>query len=86
MKISFDKARNERNITLHGLPFDLAADLDWDNANIIEDTRKAYGEPRFITYGYIGARMYVIVYTPRADSIRVISPRKARKKEVKKYG
>lgn len=86
MKISFDKAKNERNITLRGLSFDLAAELDWDGANIIEDTRKAYGEPRFIAYGYIDTRMYVIIYTPRAGSIRVISLRKANKKEVKKYG
>lgn len=86
MKISFDRAKNERNITLRGLSFELAADLDWDSANIIEDVRKAYGEPRFIAYGYIGTRMYVIIYTPRAGSIRVISLRKANKREVAKYG
>jgi len=53
IKTGFDKAKNERNITLRGLPFDLAADLDRDNVNIIEDTRKAYGEPGFITYGLV---------------------------------
>ncbi len=41
MKICFDKAKNERNITLRGLSFDLAADLDWDNAN--KKGMKKYG-------------------------------------------
>ena len=86
MNITYDPAKNERNITLRGLSFDLVADLDWEHANIVADTRYAYGEPRFIAYGYIGPSMYVIVYTPRAGSIRVISLRKANRKEVEKYG
>lgn len=86
VKITYDTAKNERNIALRGLPFDLVADLDWESANITEDTRKAYGEARFIAYGYIGHRMHVIVYTPRAGGIRVISLRKANSREVKEYG
>ncbi len=86
VKISFDKAKNERNIALRGLSFNMAADLDWESANIFEDVRNAYGEPRFIAYGYINSRMHVIVYTLRASSIRVISLRKANRREVAKYG
>jgi uncharacterized DUF497 family protein len=86
VEISYDKAKNERNITLRGLSFDLVADLDWDNAVIREDTRKVYGEPRYRVFGYIGERLHVVVYTPREGSIRVISPRKANRKEVEEYG
>lgn len=86
MKISFDKAKNDRNITLRGLSFEMVADLDWDNAVIREDSRKVYGEPRYRVFGYIGDRLHVVVYTPREGSIRVISLRKANRKEVEGYG
>jgi uncharacterized DUF497 family protein len=32
MKITFDPAKNARNILERGLPFDLVADLEWDTA------------------------------------------------------
>ena len=86
MKISFDKAKDEKNIEQRSLSFEMVVDLDWDNAVIWEDTRKAYGEQRFIAAGYIGKRLHMVVFTRREEIVRVISLHKANITEVKKYG
>lgn len=86
MKITYDPAKNSRNIEERGLSFDLVANLDWDSAVIIEDTRKDYGERRFSVFGFIYGRLYVVVFTPRTDDVHVISFRKANKREVKEHG
>jgi uncharacterized DUF497 family protein len=42
--ISFDSAKNERNVAIRGISFERAVAFEWDNALIVEDTRKDYGE------------------------------------------
>lgn len=85
MEISFDPAKNARNIQERGLPFSLAEQLDWTTAVIEEDIRKAYGERRYLTLGLITNRLYAVVFTPRADKVHIISLRKANPREVKSY-
>ena len=85
MEIAFDPVKNERNIRERGIPFELAAGIDFDTAFIAEDCRRDYGEPRFSAIGYIGERLHVLVFTPRGDAMRVISLRKANLREVKRY-
>jgi uncharacterized DUF497 family protein len=53
---------------------------------MIEDVRKDYGERRFRVLGYIDDRLYAVVFTPRDNTVRVISFRKANIQEVKRYG
>jgi uncharacterized protein len=38
-RITFDSAKNERNVAARGLSFELAAEIDWTTAQIREDTR-----------------------------------------------
>lgn len=86
MKIIFDPKKNADNIRDRQLPFDDIAGLDWSSAVVIEDMRKDYGERRFRVFGYIGDRLYAVVFTPREDAVHVISFRKANSREVKRYG
>jgi hypothetical protein len=86
MKIEFDEAKNERNILERGLPFGMVAEFEWDTALVIEDDRMNYGEKRYRAIGFIGERLHAIVFTPRKGGIRVISLRKANKREEKGYG
>ena len=86
MRITFDAAKNARNLAERGLPFELVADLEWDTAVSTEDTRKDYGERRVRVLALLGGRLHVAVITQRDDAIHVISFRKANKKEVKWYG
>jgi uncharacterized protein len=83
--ISFDPAKNERNIAARGISFECAAAFEWDTALIVEDTRRDYGERRFQALGLIDGRLHVLVFTPRAGKTHVISLRKANQREVRRY-
>ncbi|OGI61482.1 MAG: toxin [Candidatus Muproteobacteria bacterium RBG_16_60_9] len=85
MSISYDPAKNEKNIAERGISFERATEFEWSSALIVEDTRKDYGESRFQALGYIGKRLHVLVFTPRADQVHVISLRNANRREVKRY-
>lgn len=86
LRITFDPAKNARNIASRGLPFELVADMDWDTVWIVDDTRKDYGERRRQVYGLIGESLHVAIITHREDAVHVISLRKANGKEVMRYG
>ncbi len=85
MDISFDPAKNARNIDVHGVALSRAADLDWSRALIWQDTRRDYGEQRFLAIATIEFRLHVVVYTPRGGKMHVISLRKANRREVRHY-
>lgn len=86
MQVTFDPAKNAKNISERGLPFRMAEEVDWSQAVIIEDTRKDYGEKRWRPFGYIGERLFAVVFTTRGDAMHVISLRKANEREVRSYG
>lgn len=85
MKISYDLKKNARNVAGRSLNFERAADLDWETASIMEDARQNYPERRFVATGYLDGRLHVLCFTPTGDGIRVISFRKANKRETKRY-
>ncbi len=55
--------------------------MDLDLAEISRDTRQDYGEARFQARGLIGGRLFVFVFTRRGEKLRLISRRKANKRE-----
>lgn len=69
------------NTEKHGVRFDEVYGFNWAGAIEAEDTRYDYGEVRMQALGMIGDRAYVLVYTRRGDTLRVISLRKANRKE-----
>jgi len=83
--ISFDAAKDARNIATRGISFEQAIAFEWDTALIVADTRKDYGERRYQAVGLIADRLHVLVFTPRSGKTHVISLRKANKREVKRY-
>jgi uncharacterized protein len=85
VKTSFDPKKNLRNIADRGLPFELVDSFEWDTALIAQDTRKDYGEHRYIAIGLIDEVLYVTVFTPRNDRPHVISLRRANLRERRKY-
>ena len=85
MDISFDDAKNARNIATRGISFERALAFEWDSALIVADSRTNYGEPRFQAIGLIAERLHVLVFTPRSGKTHIISLRKANKREVKRY-
>ena len=85
MRVTFDSAKNERNIRLRGLSFERAVDFSFDSALFEIDDRKEYNETRVIAIGTLGDRVHVLCFTETTDGIRVISFRKANDREVKRY-
>ena len=84
--ITFDRAKSESNARLRGLPFSLAKDeFDWTTAQVVEDARRDYGERRYRAIGYIGDRLHAMVYAPRQGTLRIISLRKANRREERHY-
>ena len=85
MKIEFDPAKNARNIAEREISFERAEDFEWETAVIVRDSRRDYKETRFRAMGMIGERLHAMVFTPRVDGIRVISLRKANRREERMY-
>lgn len=85
MRFTFDPAKNERNIAERGLAFELAEEFDWSTALIVEDTRRDYAERRFQALGLIEEYLHMLVFTPRAGAIHVISLRRANQRERTRY-
>ena len=86
MKISYDPAKGEKNLRERGLSFELVRQFDIGQAWVFEDIRRDYGERRWTAVGLLYGRMHVLVFTETSDGLRVISFRKANKREVRKYG
>jgi uncharacterized protein len=85
MQIEFDPAKNERNIRERGLSFERAVEFDFKTAARFDDVRRDYGEKRLLAIGYLDARLHVLCFTEIVGGIRVISFRKANRREVRKY-
>jgi uncharacterized DUF497 family protein len=81
MEIEFDPAKNEANITLRGLSFEMAIRFDFDGALILVDDRHDYGEVRYQAVGLIDGQLYFLVFTMCGRKVRVISLRLANRKE-----
>ena len=86
MRVTFDPAKNARNVVQRGLAFELVAELDWESSVTLEDTRKDYGERRFRVLAMLKGRLHVAIVTNRGGAVHVISFRKANRKETRWYG
>lgn len=85
MEITYDLAKNAKNTIERDLPFSKVADFDWGAAIFKEDIRKEYPERRFVAVGYLDDRLHVLCFSETNSGIRVISFRKANKREEKDY-
>ena len=85
MKFAFDPDKNAVNLAKHGVSLSEAQYLDWNTLLAKEDNRSDYCEQRMIGYAVMGVRLYCVVYTDRKECRRIISLRKANKREVYRY-
>lgn len=84
--LEWDAAKSERCERDRGFNFEYAAQALWDPSRLVrEDKRFNYGEQRFQLIGKIEDRVFVLVYALRSQTTRIISARKANKREVKRY-
>ena len=89
LEFSWDSEKDRTNKRKHGISFAEAQTVFYDeNARLIDDPDHSENEDRFILLGMSSnLRMIVVCHCYRAkDSvIRIISARKAGKKEIKEY-
>ena len=86
VKITFDPDKDAVNIAKHGVSMALASELDWESAQLWQDTRMEYGEARIIALALMKTRLfYYVVFTDRGDYRRIISLHKANAREVRRY-
>ncbi len=85
MDYEWDENKRDANIGRHGVDFALIRDFDWETALIAPDTRRDYGETRFIAVGAIGDQLHVCAFTDRQGRRRIISLRKANRREIRMY-
>jgi len=85
MEITFDPAKSETNLRERGFGFELAASFDFAAALIWIDDRFDYGEIRYSALGPVHGRIHALVFAETETGIRIISFRKANKREVKRY-
>ncbi len=85
MEYEWDEAKRAANLRKHGVDFESVTEFDWSAALLLPDARHDYGEPRWVEIGPIGGRVHCLVFTKRGGRIRVISLRKANRREVKRH-
>lgn len=82
----WDDVKSEKCFRERGFDFAYAARAFFDPDRLIKaDTRYTYGEERFQLLGKIERRLFMVVYSPRREAIRIISARKANQREVRQY-
>lgn len=86
MNFEWDDAKSEACWRERGFDFAYAARAFFDPGRLVQaDTRHSYAEVRYRLMGKIEQRLFVVIYTPRHDALRIISARKANDREVSHY-
>ncbi len=86
------------NLLKHKVAFEAVEHFEFDGCITEEDDRFDYDEDRYVSIGFIGARMHVLVFTLRhmnrrvgtllnrqVGTLWVISLRKANRREINRY-
>ena len=86
MEFEWDDAKSNDCFMHRGFDFAYAIRAFLDPNRIVgRDRRWDYGEDRYRLLGAIERRVLVLIYTMRGSAIRIISARKANRKEVREY-
>jgi uncharacterized DUF497 family protein len=85
MQIEFDHKKDADNLAKHGVPLGLAYELDWDAALVWVDDRFEYDELRMLALAPRTNILYYVAFVDRGDVMRIISLRRATRREVKHY-
>ena len=85
MEVEFDPNKNMTNLGKHGLSLVMANELDWDAALVWVDDRLDYKETRMVALAPKTGILYCVAFVDRGETRRIISLRRANRREVKHY-
>lgn len=86
MAISYDPAKRDETLAERGLDFEDAEQLFAGLTLTLPDLRRDYGEDRFQTYGLLGGRLVMVIWTERGEDRHIMSMRKCNEREQAKFG
>lgn len=84
MKFEWDKVKSDTNKVKHGIDFETAKGL-WLDEDRVEIHAQYPIEKRSIIISKLHGKLWTAVYTMRSDTVRIISVRRSREKEVVLY-
>jgi uncharacterized DUF497 family protein len=84
MKFEFNEAKSNANRLKHGIDFVEAQSL-WADDHRLEVPARVTDEARFVVLAKVRNKIWAAVITYRSDKIRIISVRRARKREISLY-
>ena len=84
MEFEWDEKKSRANKSKHGIDFNTAVEL-WNDQDRIEIQTNFSAENRNALIGKIGDKLWTVIFTRRVEAIRIISVRRARKKETNLY-
>jgi uncharacterized protein len=85
VQVTFDPKKDAANTSRHGVSLGLSTQINWDHVTAEYDDRDDYGEDRYVAAAPINGRLHVVVFTIRDDALRIISLRKATRREIKRH-
>jgi uncharacterized DUF497 family protein len=86
MDFEWDKAKSDLCRNSRNFDFAYVISIFIDPLLLIErDQRWDYGEERYQALGAVQGRIFVVIYTKRPSAIRIISARRANRREVRRY-
>lgn len=85
MEIEYDPRKERQNKRDHGVSLELAQELDWDHASCWPDLRFHYDELRMNALVPKDGVLYFLTFVERGERTRILSLRKARNRERKRY-
>jgi hypothetical protein len=84
VRITCDPKKREALLRERGLDMRRAREVFAGTHLTRDDDRFDYGEPRYISAGWLDERIVVLVWTPRGVARRIISIRHCHEREAKK--
>jgi uncharacterized DUF497 family protein len=84
MRITCDAEKRRKTLQDRGLDMRRAKDVFGGVHFTRIDDRFDYGEPRYVTVGWLDSRLVAFVWTPRGSARRIISMRHCHERETKK--
>ncbi len=85
MRIEFDPIKDAANRAKHGVSLALGDELHWDAALVWVDDRFEYTELRMIALAPKSSILYYVAFVEQGTARRIISLRRANRREVKHY-
>lgn len=81
----WDETKSENNLSTRGFNFAYAALIFDDQTLEMDDTRTTYNERRIQAIGRVAQDILFVVYTWRGEARRIVSARKANRRERNAY-